>query len=101
METKAAIRGGEFLIKEVAIDEVFIPEEFDEEQQMIAESCSDFVESEIAPHFDELDEHAEGLMASLLKKAGELGLLGISVPEELDGFGQSFITSMKANEAIS
>ena len=100
METKAAIRGGEFLIKEVTIDEVFIPEEFDEEQQMIAESCNDFVETEVAPHFDELDKHEEGLMPSLLKKAGELGLLGISVPEELDGFGQSFLTSMKANEAI-
>ena len=96
METKAAIRGGEFLIKEVAINEVFIPEEFDEEQQMIAESCNDFVETEVAPYFDELDNHEEGLMPSLLKKAGELGLLGISVPEELDGFGQSFLTSMKA-----
>ena len=100
MNTKAAIRGGEFLIKEVTIDEVFIPEEFDEEQLMIAESCSEFVETEIAPHFNELDNHKEGLMASLLKKAGELGLLGISVPEELDGFGQSFLTSMKANESI-
>ncbi len=100
METKAAIRGGEFLIKEVTVDQVFIPEEFDEEQQMIAESCVDFVETEVAPHFDELDKHEEGLMPSLLKKAGELGLLGISVPEELDGFGQSFLTSMRANEAI-
>ncbi len=100
MEIKAAIRGGEFLIKDVTIDEVFIPEEFDEEQQMIAESCVDFVETEVAPHFDKLDEHEEGLMPALLKKAGELGLLGISVPEELDGFGQSFLTSMKANESI-
>jgi len=100
MDTKAAIRGGEFLIKDVTIDEVFIPEEFDEEQLMIAQSCSEFVETEIAPHFDELDNHEEGLMPSLLKKAGELGLLGISVPEELDGFGQSFLTSMKANESI-
>ena len=100
MKTKAAIRGGEFLIKDVTIDQVFIPEEFDEEQQMIAESCVDFVETEVAPHFDGLDKHEEGLMPSLLKKAGELGLLGISVPEELDGFGQSFLTSMKANESI-
>ena len=100
MDTKAAIRGGEFLIKDVTINEVFIPEEFDEEQLMIAESCSEFVETEIAPHFNELDNHEEGLMPSLLKKAGELGLLGISVPEELDGFGQSFLTSMKANESI-
>ncbi len=100
MKSKAAIRGGEFLIKEVTVDEVFIPEEFDEEQLMIAESCNDFVETEIAPHFDDLDDHAEGLMALLLKKSGELGLLGLSVPVELDGFGQSFLTAMKANEAI-
>lgn len=100
MKSKAAIRGGEFLIKEVTADEVFIPEEFNEEQQMIAESCNDFVETEVAPHFDELDNHAEGLMPLLLKKSGELGLLGLSVPEKLDGFGQSFLTAMKANEAI-
>jgi len=100
METKAKIKGAEFLIKDVSYKDVFIPEEFDEEQQMIAETCSDFVETEVAPNFDALDEHTEGLMSSLLKKAGELGLLGISVPEQYDGFGQSFLTSMKANEAI-
>ena len=100
MDTKAAIVGGEFLLKEVTPDQIFIPEEFDEEQRMIAETCVDFVETEVAPHFDALDNHQEGLMPSLLKKAGELGLLGISVPEEYDGFGQSFLTNMKANEAI-
>lgn len=100
MGTEAVLRGGEFLIKDVGYQEIFIPEEFDEEQQMIAETCVDFVESEIAPNFDALDLHTEGLMPSLLKKAGELGLLGISVPEEYEGFGQSFLTNMKANEAI-
>lgn len=100
METKAALRGGEFLIKDVSYTDIFIPEEFDEEQQMIAQSCEDFVESEVAPNFDALDEHTEGLLPSLLKKSGDLGLLGISVPEEYEGFGQSFLTSMKANEAI-
>ena len=100
METKAAIVGGEFLLKEITPDQIFIPEEFDEEQLMIAETCVDFVETEIAPHFNALDNHQEGLMPSLLKKAGELGLLGISVPEEFQGFGQSFLTNMKANEAI-
>ncbi|MCB2208220.1 MAG: acyl-CoA dehydrogenase family protein [Bacteroidetes bacterium] len=100
MNTKAKIKGAEFLIKDVSYKDVFIPEEFDEEQQMIAETCTDFVESEVAPNFNALDEHTEGLMASLLKKAGELGLLGISVPEQYNGFGQSFLTSMRANEAI-
>lgn len=100
METKAAIRGGEFLIKDVSYENIFIPEEFDEEQQMIAESCVDFIENVVAPRFDDLDKHEEGLMPTLLKSAGELGLLGISIPEELEGFGQTFLTSMRAAEAI-
>ena len=91
METKAALRGGEFLIKNVTYEDIFIPEEFDEEQQMIAETCTDFIETEVVPNFDALDEHEEGLLPSLLKKSGELGMLGISVPEELEGFGQSFL----------
>ncbi len=95
-----SLKGGEFLIKDVDFNDVFIPEEFDEEQLMIAETCSDFVETEIVPNFAALDDHAEGLMASLLKKAGELGLLGIAIPEEYEGFGQSFLTNMKANEAV-
>ncbi len=100
METKAALRGGEFLIKNVNINDVFIPEQFDEEQQMIAQTCEDFIETQVEQYFDDLDKHKEGIMPQLLKQAGELGLLGISVPEEYDGFGQSFLTNMKANEAI-
>ena len=100
MHRKPVIRGGEFLIKEVDFKDVFIPEEFDEEQNMIAETCSDFVETEVAPHFQSLDDHEEGLMASILKKAGELGLLGIAIPEDYAGFGQSFLTNMRANEAM-
>jgi len=100
MESKAAIKGGEFLIKNVTYEDIFIPEEFDEEQQMIAETCTDFVETEVVPNFDLLDKHEIGLLPSLLKKAGDLGLLGISVPEEYEGFGQSFLTSMRANEAV-
>ncbi len=94
------MKGGEYLIKDAKPEDVFIPEEFDEEQLMIAQTCEDFVETEVAPHFDALDRHEEGLMPSLLKKAGEMGLLGIAVPEEYGGFGQSFLTNMKANESI-
>ncbi len=100
MDTKAALKGGEFLIKNVNVNDVFIPEEFDEEQQMIAQTCEDFIETQVEQYFDDLDKHKEGVMPMLLKQAGELGLLGISVPEEYDGFGQSFLTNMKANEAI-
>ncbi len=100
METNAILKGGEFLVKDAKPEDIFIPEEFDEEQLMIAQSCEDFVEAEVAPNFDALDKHEEGLMPSLLKKAGEMGLLGIAIPEEYDGFGQSFLTNMKANEAV-
>ncbi len=94
------MRGGEFLVKEINATDIFVPEEFDEEQLMIAQTCEDFVETGVAPHFDALDEHEKGLMASLLKNAGEMGLLGIAVPEEFDGFGQNFLTNMKANESM-
>ena len=100
METKAALKGGEFLVKNVDYENVFIPEEFDEEQKMIEETCRDFLETQVAPYFNDIDKHKEGLMPQLLKQAGELGLLGISVPEDYDGFGQSFLTNMRVNEAI-
>ncbi len=100
MKTYVLLKGGEFLVKDVKAEDIFIPEEFNEEQLMIAQSCQDFVETEVAPHFNAIDQHEKGLMPTLLKKAGEMGLLGISVPEKYEGFGQSFLTNMKANEAM-
>ncbi|MFP4526131.1 MAG: acyl-CoA dehydrogenase family protein [Bacteroidales bacterium] len=94
------IKGGEFLVKETDASEIFIPEEFDEEQQMIAQTCRDFLDTEVMPNLDKIDKKEEGLMESILKKSGELGLLGISVPEEYEGFGQSFLTSMLAAEVL-
>lgn len=95
---KTALKGGEFLIRETEAADIFIPEEWTEEQQMIAATCSDFLEQEIFPHLDRIDSMEEGLMPTLLEKAGELGLLGISVPEDLGGFGKDFVTSMLSTE---
>ncbi|GAB3923309.1 acyl-CoA dehydrogenase family protein [Larkinella terrae] len=96
---KASIKGGEFLIKETDASQVFIPEEFSEEQQMIAATCREFLEREIWPRLDEIDQaKSPELIASLMDKAGELGLLGTSVPEEYGGFGMSFNTSMLVTE---
>ncbi|MBE0637464.1 MAG: acyl-CoA dehydrogenase family protein [Bacteroidales bacterium] len=92
------LRGGEFLIRESEAKDVFIPEEFTEEQKMIAQTCSDFLESFVYPNLDRIDSQEEGLMKHLLQKSGELGLLGISVPAEYEGFDQSFVTSMLASE---
>lgn len=92
------IKGGEFLIRDTKAEDIFIPEEFDEEQRMIGQSCTDFLSTEVIPVIDRIDEMEEGLMPSLLKNAGELGLLGISVPEDLGGFGKDFTTSMYVAE---
>lgn len=97
---KNILKGGEFLIKETDSQDVFIPEEFDEEQIMIAQTCKDFLETEVYPILERIDQQEEGLMRSLLHKSGELGLLGISVPEKYDGFEQSFVTSMLASESM-
>ncbi len=93
-----AIKGGEFLISETDANDIFIPEQFDEEQKMIAQSCQDFLDQEVYPNLDRIDKLEEGLMPSLITKAGELGLCGISVPEELGGFGKNFVTSMLTAE---
>lgn len=98
--TTKAITGGEFLIRDVAADDIFIPEEWSEEQLMMKQTCLDFVNTEIVPHLDRIDSLEEGLMPSLLNKAGDLGLLGISVPEELGGMGMDFRTSMLVTEAL-
>jgi len=100
MEEKKLITGGEFLVKETSPEDVFIPEELDEEQRMIGESCKDFLETEVFPVADRIDAQEEGLMRSLLEKSGELGLLGITIPEEYEGFGQNFITTMYSSEVL-
>ena len=100
MANDQLIKGGEFLLTDAQASQTFIPEEFDEEQKMIVQTCEDFLESEIYPNLDRIDDKEEGLMENLVTKAGELGLLGISVPEEYDGFNQSFLTNMRANEAM-
>lgn len=91
---KKTIKGGEFLITETTYQDVFIPEEFDEEQQMIAQTCRDFLAAEVNPILDRIDSQEEGLMPALMDKAGELGILGVSIPEEFGGFGKNFNTSM-------
>ncbi|MBC8043485.1 MAG: acyl-CoA dehydrogenase family protein [Rhizobacter sp.] len=103
METTTAVRktkGGEFLIKETPAEDVFIAEEFDEDQKMIAQLGKDFLVAEVYPKLDEIDSLKDGVMAGLMTKAGEQGLLGISVPEAYSGFGKDFNTTMVVAEVI-
>jgi len=94
------IKGGEFLIRKTSPSEIFIPEEWNEEQKMIAQMCDDFIAQEIQPNLDRIDKMEEGFMQSLMEKAGELGMLGMTVPEEFGGMGVDFKTSLLATEHL-
>lgn len=100
MSDNKTIKGGEFVIKETSYNDIFIPEEFDEEAQMIRQTCLDFLDTEVLNKLDAIDAQEEGLMESLLDKSGELGMLGVSIPEEYGGFGKSFNTSMLVADAV-
>lgn len=101
MSEKKTIRGAEFLIAETDANDIFIPEEWNEEQKMIAQMCNDFLAAEVHPYLEAIDKAEDtNLMPSIMDKAGELGLLGMSVPEELGGMGMDFKTSMLATEAL-
>ena len=95
-----ALQGGEWLIKESNPFDIFIPEDFNEEQTMVMEMCSQFLDTEILPAIDRIDKMEPGLMPSLLEKAGEQGLLSTSFPEQYGGLGKDFITSSIVNEGL-
>jgi alkylation response protein AidB-like acyl-CoA dehydrogenase len=96
-----AIQGGEFLVRETPAQDIFIPEQFTEEQKMMAQACQDFIDTEITPNIEEIDSMKNpDLVPSIFKKAGDLGLLGIAVPEAYGGMGMSFNTSMLIADII-
>jgi len=94
------LKGGEFLIRDTQANDIFIPEQWNEEQLMIAQTCQDFLASEVWPNLDRIDAQEDGLTVSLLDKAAELGLLGLNVPEEYGGFEKDFVTGMLATEVL-
>ncbi len=96
----ASLKGGEWLIQPSLAKETFIPEDFNEEQQMVKEMCAHFLESEVIPVVARLDQQEAGLMIALMDKAGEQGVLGTSLPEEYGGLGKDFITSTLVNEGL-
>ncbi|NIM20174.1 MAG: acyl-CoA dehydrogenase [Candidatus Latescibacteria bacterium] len=101
MAVENKIKGGSFLIEETEPAAIFSPEGFSEEQRMFAKTAEDFVENEVLAKIEETEAMAEGIMAGLLKKAGELGLLMIDVPEKFGGLELDKATSMLVSEIIS
>lgn len=103
METKnnELLRGGQFLVKETIAEDVFTPEDFSEVQKMMRDSVKEFVDREIWPVKDRLEHKDYALTEEIMKKAGDLGLLGVAVPEEYGGLGMGFVTSMLVCDYIS
>lgn len=100
-EEQKFLKGGEFIIRESKSEDIFIPEDFSEEQRMMAEATTDFIEKEVVPHREKFEVKDYGFTEELMKKAGELGLLGITVSEEYNGLGMDFNTSMLVTDRIS
>jgi len=98
--TTTSVKGGEWLIKESNAFETYTSEEYNEEQQMVKDMCLQFLAGEVIPVIDRIDKMEEGLMPSLMVKAGEQGLLGVSIPEAYGGLGKDFITSTLVNEGL-
>ncbi|OQX65939.1 MAG: acyl-CoA dehydrogenase [Desulfococcus sp. 4484_242] len=100
MGDKKIFAGGEFLITDAAPEEVFTPEDFTDEHKMILDTAKGFIEKEIQPNIEKLDEKDHDLVLSLLAKAGELGLLGTDVPEEYGGLGLDKVSTTLVAEAM-
>ena len=97
---KQVLKGGEFLIKASAPQDVFIPEELNEEQLMFADMTKEFVQQRVAPNVIKIDKQEPDLAVSLFEEAGELGLLGASIPEEYGGMGIDLVTESVVTEVL-
>ena len=99
--TPRAAGGGSFLIETPRPGDVFTPAELNDDQRLIGQTAEEFVRDEVMPQIPDLELHKPGLMVGLLKKAGELGLLGSGVPEEYGGAGLDKVSSTLLSEKIS
>src|SRR5690554_3938543 len=100
-EAKYILKGGEFIIKETPFQDVFTPGDLDEEQLMILQATNDFLDNEVMPKRDQIEVQEEGVTIGLLDQAGDLGLLGLSIPEEFGGMGKDFNTNSIVGEAMA
>jgi alkylation response protein AidB-like acyl-CoA dehydrogenase len=95
------LRGGQFLVKETKCEDVFTPEDFTEEQTMMKEAVMEFNDREIIPHKNRFEAKDYALTEEVMRKAGELGFLGVSVPEAYGGMGMGFVSTMLTCDYIS
>ncbi|MGA2516928.1 MAG: acyl-CoA dehydrogenase family protein [Thermodesulfobacteriota bacterium] len=95
------VKGGAFLLESISPKDVFTPEDFNEEQKLIAKAVTEFVIGEIIPVADDIEVKKEGLVPGLLKKAGELGFLSADIPEEYGGQDMDKVSSLLIWEKMS
>lgn len=94
-------RGGQFIVKQTDSAHVFTPEDFSEEQQMMRDSVKEFVDKELWPNKDRFENKDYEFTKTSMQKAGELGLLGVAVPEAYGGLGMGFVSTMLVCDYIS
>ncbi|WP_062059008.1 acyl-CoA dehydrogenase family protein [Aquimarina longa] len=98
---KDILRGGQFLVKETKSEDVFTPEDFSEEQRMMRDSTKEFVDRELWAHWERFENKDYAYTEECMRKAGELGLLGVAVPEAYNGLGMGFVSTMLVCDYIS
>lgn len=96
-----ALKGGEFILKESSFENIFTPEDFSEEQRMMRDSVKEFVEREMIPNREKFEDHDYELTEEIMKKAGELGFLGITIPEKYQGLDMNFSSSVLVTDYFS
>ena len=94
-------RGGQFLVKETKCENIFTPEDFSEEQKMMRDSVKEFVDRELWPNKDRFEKKDYAFTEETMRKAGEMGFLGVAVPEEYGGLGMGFVSTMLVCDYIS
>ncbi|OCA78740.1 acyl-CoA dehydrogenase [Chryseobacterium contaminans] len=97
----ATLKGGEFLIKEIPANEIFSIEELNEEQKMLRDSAKEFIDREVVPQRERFEKKDYAFTEETMRKLGEMGMLGIAVPEEYGGLGMGFVTTMLACDYLS
>lgn len=98
--TDARLSGADFLFSTLQLDQLFTPEDFTDEHEMIAKTAKQFIEKEVVPHFDKIESQDFELIVTLLRKAGDLGLLAHSIPENYGGLGLDKISKGIVGEMV-
>ncbi len=99
--TKKTLIGGDFLITETPANDIFTLEELTDEQKMLRDSAKEFIDREVVPHHERFEKKDYALTEEKMKQMGEMGFLGVTVPEQYGGLGMGFVTTMLTCDFLS